>query len=172
MAHQGTIAAHRSATALRRQVLAGLAGGLVGGVTIWIYKLVVQGWLLKLSTPYQIVENTAVLCFGPSVRALGPAAFALGVAIHFATALAWGVVFALIWPWLRARHIEATLAALAFGVFAWIVMHNVLLAAFSPAPPSYTVYSVINGFMSHTLGFAVPLALVVKHRLERGAARA
>ena len=169
MAHQDTVVVATGAFGLRRQVTAGLAGGLVGGVTIWIYELVVNSGLLKLATPYQVVENTAVLCFGPGIRALGPPAFFLGVAIHFATAMVWGILFALIWPALRARRIEATLAALVFGIFAWIVMHNLLLAAFSPAPPSYTVYSVINGFMSHTLGFAVPLALVVQNRLERRA---
>jgi uncharacterized membrane protein YagU involved in acid resistance len=152
-------------TGLAAQISAGLLGGLVGGATIWIYELVVQSLLMKTNTPYQLVENTAVLCFGPGIRALGVGAFALGLLIHFATALVWGVVFALIWPPLAARRIEATLAALFFGVFAWGLMHNVLLAMFSPNPPSYNVLGVINGFMSHTWGFAVPLALTVKGRL-------
>jgi hypothetical protein len=44
------------------------------------------------------------------------------VAIHFLTAVIWGIPFACIWPALRARAIEATLAALC-----------------SPAPPGYTL---------------------------------
>ncbi len=159
------VAAMAPAPSLGARVCAGLLGGLAGGVTIWIYELVVQAWLMKTSTPYDIVQNTAVLCFGPGIKGLGLGAFALGVAIHFATALIWGVVFAFIWPLLAARRVEATLAALFFGVFAWIVMHNGLLAAFSPNPPAYTVLGVINGFMSHTVGFAVPLALVIKARM-------
>jgi hypothetical protein len=51
-----------------------------------------------------------------------------------------------------AHHDTVIVSAGAFGIFAWIVMHNLLLAAFPPAPPSYTVYSVINGLMSHTAG--------------------
>ena len=151
--------------AARLRLSAGLLGGLVGGVTIWIYEFVVQAWLMKTGTPYSIVENTAVLCFGPTIRSLGLGAFGLGIVIHFATALIWGVVFAWLWPALRARGVEATLAALVFGIVAWIVMHNVLLATFSPNPPVYTVLSVINGFMSHALGFAVPMALVIKARM-------
>jgi len=149
----------------RGAISAGLLGGLTGGVTIWIYEEVVQAWLMKTAAPYAIVENTAVLCFGPAVRALGPGAFALGVVIHFATALAWGLTFAFLWPALKARGVEATLAALVFGIVAWMVMHNVLLATFSPNPPVYTTLSVINGLMSHTLAFAVPLALVVKAKM-------
>jgi len=138
----------------------------VGAVASWIYELIVWVHLLHLTSVSGIAENTAVLSFGPGVRSLGAGALALGIAIHFLTAVLWGILFALIWPALRARCIEATLAALFYGIFAWVVMHNVVLALFSPAPPSYTVYSVINGLMAHTFAFSVPLALVIK-RLMR-----
>ncbi len=47
--------------------------------------------------------------------------------------------FAWAWPRLRARDVEATLAALVYGILAWVVMHWVVLDYFSPAPPTYTV---------------------------------
>jgi hypothetical protein len=141
---------------------AGIVGGVVGAVSSWLYELVVWVHYLHLTTVRGIAENTAVLSFGPSIRSLGAAAVALGVAIHFLTAVLWGILFACIWPALRARAIEATLAALFYGIFAWVFMHNVVLALFSPAPPSYTTYSVINGLMAHTFAFSVPLALVIK----------
>ena len=147
------------------QLRAGVAGGLMGAVTSWIYELIVWVRLLHLTSAYGIAENTAVLSFGPGIRSLGAGAFALGVCIHFLTAIVWGILFALIWPALRARSIEATLAALFYGIFAWIIMHNVVLALFSPAPPTYTVYSVINGLMAHTFAFSVPMALVIKRLL-------
>ncbi len=145
---------------------AGIAGGLVGAVTSWLYELVVWVHFLHLTTVPGIAENTAVLSFGPGIRTLGGAALALGVAIHFLTAVIWGALFAFIWPLLKARSIEATLAALCYGIFAWVVMHNVVLALFSPAPPHYTVYSVINGLMAHTFAFSVPMALVIKRLLR------
>jgi hypothetical protein len=146
---------------------AGVIGGLVGALTSWIYELVVWVHLLHLTSVSGIAENTAVLSFGPAVRSLAAGALVLGVAIHFLTAVIWGILFALIWPALRARSIEATLAALFYGIFAWVVMHNVVLALFSPAPPTYTVYSVINGLMAHTFAFSVPLALVIKRLMRR-----
>ena len=115
---------------------AGIAAGLVGAVTSWIYELIVWVHYLRLTTVAGIAENTAVLSFGAGIRHLGNGALALGVAIHFLTAVIWGILFAFIWPALRARSIEATLAALFYGVFAWVVMHNVVLALFSPAPPT------------------------------------
>jgi hypothetical protein len=147
---------------------AGIVGGVVGAVSSWLYELIVWVHYLHLTTVRGIAENTAVLSFGPGIRGLGAGAVALGVAIHFLTAVIWGVLFAFIWPALRTRSIEATLAALFYGVFAWVFMHNVVLALFSPAPPSYTTYSVINGLMAHTFAFSVPLALVIK-RIMRAA---
>ncbi len=149
-----------------RMVRAGLIGGVVAALTSWLYELIVWVGLLHLTSPYGIAENTAVLSFGPGIRSLGAGAFALGVAIHFLVAVLWGLGFALVWPALRARSIEATLAALFYGVIAWVVMHNVVLALFSPAPPTYTVYSVINGLMAHTFAFSVPMALIIKRLLR------
>src|SRR5580692_13001206 len=151
---------------MNAKLRAGVIGGLVGAVTSWIYELIVGVRLLHLTTAYGIAENTAVLSFGAGIRRLGYGAFALGVGIHFLTAVIWGILFALLWPALRARAIEATLAALFYGIFAWVVMHNVILALFSPAPPSYTVYSVLNGLMAHTFAFSVPMALVIKRLLR------
>ncbi len=148
------------------QLRAGVAGGLVGALTSWVYELLVWVRLLHLTSAYGIAENTAVLSFGPAIRQLGIWAFVLGVGIHFLTAVLWGIAFALLWPALRARQVEATLAALFYGIFAWIIMHNVVLALFSPAPPTYTVYSVLNGFVAHTFAFSVPLALVIKRLLQ------
>jgi uncharacterized membrane protein YagU involved in acid resistance len=158
----GTHTGSRKSATLR----AGLIGGVVGAVTSWVYELIVWVRLLHLTSAYGIAENTAVLSFGPRIRSLGAIAFALGVCIHFLTAVIWGILFALIWPALRARSIEATLAALFYGIFAWVFMHNVVLALFSPAPPTYTVYSVLNGLLAHTFAFSVPMALVIKRLLR------
>jgi hypothetical protein len=152
-----------TASALLR---AGLIGGLVGGVGIWLYELVVWVHFLHLTDIPGMLDGAAVLTFGSGIRRLGALSAVLGVAIHFCTALVWGVGFAWLWPSLRARGIEATLAALVYGILAWIIMHNVLLALFSPAPPTYTTYSVLNGFVSHTFAFTVPMALTIKRLLR------
>ncbi len=146
---------------------AGLIGGLVGGVGIWLYELVVWVHLLHLTDIAGMLDGAAVLSFGTGIRKLGALSALLGVGIHFLTAMLWGVGFACLWPSLRARGIEATLAALCYGILAWIIMHNVLLALFSPAPPTYTTYSVLNGFVSHTFAFTVPMALTIKRLLRQ-----
>lgn len=151
----------------QQRVVVGAWAGFVGGITIWLYELVVWVHFLQLRTVRGLLENSAMLAFGAQA-AQWPSPWTLVVSalVHFITAMAWGVLFALIWPSLQRKQIEATLAALFFGIFAWVVMHNVVLAAFSPQPPTYTTYVVLNGFVSHTFAFSVPLALIVKRRLR------
>jgi hypothetical protein len=146
-------------------VRAGLIGGLVGAVTIWVYEAVVWVGAQHLMPLAGIPRNATGLVFGKDVQdSLGAGAYVVGTVIHVAFACAWGVLFALIWPFFRRRGYEATLVALFYAVVAWIVMH-VAIAVVSSNHPNYLDPNVIiGGFMSH-LFFAVPLALIVKQRL-------
>jgi hypothetical protein len=146
-------------------VNAGLLGGLVGGVCIWIYEAVVWVGAQHLMPLAGIPRNATGLVFGKEAQAsLGAFAYVLGTGIHFFFCLAWGVLFAFLWPYFRQRGYEATLVALFFAVILWIVMH-VAIALVSSDHPNYLDPNVIiGGFMSH-LFYTVPLALVVKQRL-------
>jgi len=146
-------------------VRAGLLGGLVGGVSIWIYEAIVWVGVQRLMPLAGIPRNATGLVFGKEVQdSLGAFAYVLGTGIHFFFCFVWGVLFALIWPYFRRRGYEATLVALFFAVIVWIVMH-VAIALVSTNHPNYLDPNVIiGGFMSHFF-FTVPLALIVKQRL-------
>lgn len=147
-------------TALR----AGICGGIVGGVIIWIYEaLVWVGWQ-NLMPMAGIPRNATGLVFGPEVQLqLGWFAYVVGTTIHFVFSAAWGALFALLWPWFQRRGFEATFVALGYAVVAWIVMHVAIMIAVDVHPDYYDPGVVIGGFMSHFF-FTVPLALIVKRR--------
>lgn len=153
------------APGLARMVRAGLIGGLVGGVTIWFYEAIVWVGAQHLMPLAGIPRNATGLVFGKEVQdSLGAAAYVVGTGIHLVFALAWGVLFALVWPFFRRRGYEATLVALFYAVLAWIVMHVAIMIASSNHPNYYDPNVIIGGFMSHFF-FTVPLALIVKQRL-------
>lgn len=164
-ANPGALADDRSVGTPSDTILTGALAGLVGGATIWVYEALVWVGVQHQMPLSGIPANATGLVFGKATQAsLGIWAYLVGTAIHFAFAIAWGVLFAFIWPFLRARRIEATLAALFYAIVAWIVMHLAIMAV-SASHPNYADPNVIiGGFMSHFL-FTVPLALVVKHRL-------
>ena len=154
-----------AAASTARAVRAGAIAGLTGGVCIWIYEAIVWVGIQHQMPLGGIPANATGLVFGKAFQAsLGLGAHVLGTAIHFAFAMAWGVLFALIWPFFRKRGWEATLLALFYAVFAWIVMHAAIAAVSTSHPDYLDPAVVIGGFMSHIF-FTVPLALVVKRRL-------
>jgi hypothetical protein len=151
---------------LNRTISAGLLGGLVGAGTIWVYEALVWVGVQHLMPLAGIPRNAVGLVFGRGVQdGLGPVAYLLGTVIHLAFALAWGVLFALVWPFFRRRGVEATLVALFYAVAAWIVMHVAIAFTSSTHPDYLDPNVVIGGFLSHIF-FTVPLALVVKRKLQ------
>jgi hypothetical protein len=158
-------AVHTASTDRNLAIRAGLGGGLLGGVIIWIYEAIVWVGIQHLMPLAGIPRNATGLVFGKDVQdSLGAIAYLVGTGIHFVFALAWGVVFALIWPIFRRRGYEATLVALFFAVVLWIVMHVAIAIVSSNHPDYLDPMVIIGGFMSHIF-YAVPLALYVKHRL-------
>ena len=144
------------------RIRAGLAGGLVGGVCIWIYEALVWVGVQHQMPLAGIPANATGLVFGKAVQAtLGLGASLLGTGIHFSFAMAWGLIFAALWPFFRERRIEATLVALFFAPLAWVVMHLAIAMASTNHPDYLDPNVVIGGMLSH-LFFTVPLALTVK----------
>ncbi|MEX3790614.1 hypothetical protein [Paraburkholderia sp. BR14374] len=145
---------------------AGVIGGLVGAVVIWIYEALVWVGAQHLMPLAGIPRNATGLVFGKDVQAsLGIWAYIVGTGIHFFFAIAWGVLFAAIWPYFRRRGYEATLVALFYAVFAWIVMHAAIMIASDNHPDYFDPTVIIGGFMSHIF-FTVPLALTVRRMME------
>jgi hypothetical protein len=147
------------------QLKAGLLGGLTGAVIIWIYEAVVWVGIQHQMPLIGIASNGTGLVFGKAAQAdWGLFSYVLGTGIHFSFALAWGVLFALVWPFFARRGYEATFVALFYAVFAWIVMHALIIMV-STSHPDYTDPNVVIGGMLSHICFTVPLALVVKRRL-------
>lgn len=147
---------------LHRTVRAGLAGGLAGGVCIWVYEAVVWAGVQHLLPLAAIPANATGLMLGKEVQhALGIWASVIGIATHFGFAGVWGIIFATIWPPFARRGWEATTLALPFALVLWVVMHAAISFAGYEHPNYLDPNVIIGGVMSH-LFYAVPLALVVR----------
>jgi hypothetical protein len=151
---------------VRSTVEAGVWGGLAGGITIWIYEALVWVRAQHLLPLSGIPPNATGLVFGKQFQlAIGAWAYPLGTMIHFAFAIVWGVLFAMLWPMARRRGYEATLIAIPYAALAWIVMHVAISIASNDHPNYHDPVVIIGGVMSHIF-FAVPMALVVKRLMH------
>ena len=150
---------------IAQTVRAGVIGGLIGGVFIWIYEAAVWVEVQHLMPLAGIPRNATGLVFGQAAQeALGGFAYLLGAAIHFFFCVVWGVIFATLWPSFARRGLEATLVALLFAVIVWVVMHAAIALVSTNHPNYLDPNVVIGGLLSHIF-FSVPLALVVKQML-------
>jgi uncharacterized membrane protein YagU involved in acid resistance len=146
-------------------IRAGVAGGLAGAVIIWIYEALILVGAQHLMPLVGIPRNATGLVFGKAFQeSIGVWAYVIGTGIHFVFAIAWGVLFAMIWPYFRRRGYEATFVALFYAMLAWIVMHVAIMITSDNHPNYYDPVVIIGGFMSHFC-FTVPLALIVKKML-------
>lgn len=146
-------------------VKAGLEGGLLGGVVIWIYEAVVWVGVEHKMPLVGIARNATGLVFGKTFQeALGSLAYLLGIAIHFGFALVWGVLFAVAWPGLRRRGWEASLAGLLLAPVLWVVMHVAIAIAGHEHPDYLDPAIIIGGIFSHIF-YSVPMALWIRRRM-------
>jgi len=151
---------------LRSSFQAGVFGGLAGGITIWIYEALVWVGVQHLLPLSGIPPNATGLVFGKRFQlAIGAWAYPLGTTIHFAFAIVWGVLFAMLWPMARRRGYEATLIAIPYAALAWVVMHVAISITSNDHPNYQDPAVIIGGVMSHIF-FTVPMALVVKRLMH------
>jgi hypothetical protein len=147
---------------LAQTLRAGVIGGLMGGIFIWLYEAAVWVEVQHLMPLAGIPRNATGLVFGQATQeALGGFAYILGAGIHFFFCVVWGVAFAYSWPFFARRGFEATLVALFFAVIIWVVMHAAIALVSSNHPNYLDPNVVIGGLMSHIF-YTLPLALIVK----------
>ncbi len=135
-------------------VVAGLIGGIVLAIILAIVQVAYGGdiWvaLKGASTPF-LHERAAQPGFdGPAV--------ALGLVIHFAISIVWGVLFALIAFGLSRG--ATVLAGAVWGVVVWLVMYYVVLPAVGLAQVARS-QPIVNAVVGHVIfGLAVGLGFL------------
>jgi len=136
---------------LAREVLeAGAVSGLVGGVAMALFATIYAAWAgLGFWTPVEAIAQTVL---GQSIT--GASAVIVGIAIHVAVSMFFGVVFALITP----RDVMGA-PAIVFGLFAGlailVMMDLVVLPVVSPTTRSHLMW----GSWPHALPVWVAFAI-------------
>jgi hypothetical protein len=137
----------------------GLAAGFAGAVLIDVYliaTLVFAFHAVTLGAFYRYVASAAL---GKAAYTL-PGADVLGIAMHFAVSLGWGVGYAYVaarTPQVRSHPVTS---GIVFGIVVMIAMQLVEVAANIYTLPDSL--SLLNSFIAHVVFFGLPVAYVVK----------
>jgi hypothetical protein len=142
-------------------VVPGLIAGIVGAVTIDLYLLgvfVLATHVFTLDGFFQFIASGAV---GKSAYA-EPEDGWLGLGIHVAVSIAWGVGYAYAASRAPQLHARPTTSGIVFGIVVMIAMQLVEVAANIYVLPN--TFALLNQFVAHTLFFGVPIAWIVAAR--------
>ena len=147
--------------ALTSFVVPGIVAGLIGGVTLDLYRLTTIVFLLHAESVVAFYQFVASGLIGKAAYA-SPATAVLGVAVHFVVSAGWGAGYAYAaqrTPQIRSRPI---ISGIVFGLIVQGAMVGIQIAAdiFSPPTPS----ALINEAIAHAFFFGVPIGLYVSRR--------
>jgi hypothetical protein len=147
----------QSTTPANSILITGLIAGIVGGVLIDAYFIGVSfaaSHSANVATYYQSVAAIAV----GKLALVDPNSAWLGVVIHFALSIAWGIGYvyaALQTPPIAARPV---VSGIAFGFIVYLTMQIVAVATNTFRPPDTAL--LVNGLIAYTAFFGLPIALI------------
>jgi len=155
----------------KTDVIAGLAAGLTGAVTIFLYLTISLPLFLHIA-PVNLYEWDASNIVGLYTATHEPVAATvlIGQSAHIVVSIIWGVVFVAL---LRVVASVARLPVawgIMYGVFVMLFMHYLVVPLGHAPQIPYTVAGFTNTLVAHTLFFGVPVALVAT-RLTGAVAR-
>lgn len=151
----------------KTDVISALAAGITGAVTIFLY--------LTISLPLFFHVSPLLLYTWDASNALGYHAalqsslatiVLVGQGSHIIVSLAWGFIFVgllRVMPGIRRRPLAW---GLLFGVFVLLCMHYLVVPLGHAPQLAFTLPSLANNLVAHTLFFGMPLAWVAT-RLTR-----
>lgn len=115
-------------------------------------------------TPYQIFQYISSGLIGGNSFTMGGASVALGVAIHYAIAMTWTVVFYLLSRRLKFLTRQAAICGIVYGGVVYVIMNFAVLpmTGVPHARAAMTLASRISGVLALLFCIGLAIALLVK----------
>ena len=135
-----------------------------------LYVLVVFVLILRRTTVERVFQGIAYAVLGQTAFSGGWSSAFLGVLLHFSVALAWSVVWMVVYErsdFLQratATPMRAVLVGAAYGIFVWLAMHFIVLPLTYAKPgPLLNFGSILVG-VAHLLVVGPPIVLLERRR--------
>jgi len=136
--------------------------GLVAG-TLDIGENIIFNYFRHV-TPYMIFQYIASGLIDGRAFAMGGESVALGVAIHYAIAMTWTVIFFLLSRKLIFLTRHAAVSGIVYGAIVYIIMNFAVLplSRIPHAPKAMTLASRISGVLALLFCIGLAIALLVR----------
>jgi uncharacterized membrane protein YagU involved in acid resistance len=154
----------------KTDVVAAIAAGLTGAVTIFLYLTISLPLFFHISPLALYGLDTANFIGVYAALHAGLPGILLGQAGHVVVSLVWGVIFVALAQRLPEMIERPVLWGAVYGVVVMLVMHYLVVPLGHAPRIPYSLPGLVNNLVAHTLCFGVPVALVAS-RVMNAAAR-
>jgi hypothetical protein len=128
---------------------------------------------MRAVTPKMVFQYIASGLIGTRAIAMGGESVALGVAIHYAIAMTWTVLFYLVSRKLAILTRQAAICGIVYGGVVYVIMNFVVLplTAIPHSTQAMTLASRINGVLALLFCMGLAVSLLVRKFAPPAAAR-
>ncbi len=117
---------------------------------------------LQGKTPIQVLQYIASSLLGVSAFSDGLPGAALGLVLHFATAVVVVTIYILASRRIAVLHTQWVLLGLLYGAAVWAVMNLVVLPLTAVVSSPLTTATLLNGLIGHAFFVGLPSAYFAK----------
>jgi hypothetical protein len=140
----------------------GIIAGAIGALSIDLYLIITQSWIMHVATPVEISQWDASNLLGRAAFSGGVQTALLGLVLNLCVGAVWGIVFALAARRFGIWRVRPILAGIVFGTIAMLVMRYAVVPLGHAHQPNIDAARLANLWVAHTLGFGIPVVVAFK----------
>lgn len=131
---------------------------LVAGTLDLLGAIFVYSAVLQKTTAEKIVRGIASGVFKKQASTGGTEMILYGIGFHYLIALAFTILFFLIFPYMGSLRKQVILTAMLYGAFIWAIMNLLVLPFIFPGPPYPDLSSALIGASVLVIMIGLPLS--------------
>lgn len=140
-----------------------LTSGLIAGTLDILAAILIYAVILQKTTAVKILQSIASGVFKKEAYTGGSQMALYGLLLHYFIALAFALLYFLVYPYLPFLKKNTIISGFLYGIFVWLVMSFIVLPiAFPQLPEKHFDFPLILSMLILMFCIGLPIALMTR----------
>jgi len=140
-----------------------LTSGLIAGTLDILAAILIYAVILQKTTGVKILQSIASGVFKKEAYTGGSQMALYGLLLHYFIALAFALLYFLVYPYLPFLKKNTIISGILYGIFVWLVMSFIVLPiAFPLLPEKHFDFPLILSMLILMFCIGLPIALLTR----------
>ena len=140
-----------------------LTSGLIAGTLDILAAILIYAVILQKTTAVKILQSIASGVFKKEAYTGGSQMALYGLLLHYFIALAFALLYFLVYPYLSFLKKNTIISGFLYGIFVWLVMSFIVLPiAFPLLPEKHFDFPLILSMLILMFCIGLPIALLTR----------